>query len=283
MIWQTTHSLDEFEAATKDFVGSDPVRNILLANIPRRLRRQGLALYGDTPPRFGWIAGDDGVPAVFVQTPPYQVLVSALPAGAVESFVDVVVASGGVMGGINAPLATATAVAAAWTARTGRTATVAQHLRLFRLGELVPPDPMPEGSARAATAADRDLAVAWYVHFADHSRGPRPPDPGKLVDDALARGAMLLWEAGGEPVALAAWVGQEDGGTASIGPVYTPEHRRRRGYAAAATAEACRRASAAGAGTVVLFTDVQNATANGVYRRIGFTEVEDRQIIDFEG
>jgi predicted GNAT family acetyltransferase len=58
-----------------------------------------------------------------------------------------------------------------------------------------------------------------------------------------------------------------------IGPVWTPPERRRRGYAAAATAELAGRLRARG--EVVLFADRANPTSTGVYRRIGFRPVAE--------
>lgn len=278
MTWHTTHDLDEFETATGDFVRADPIRNILFANIPVRLRKRGLDFYGDTPPRFGWFTSGGRIAALFVQTPPFPVVLSELPEEAVEPFVGLVLGSGGVMAGLNAPIATSFTVPDRWGAQTGRVAEVRQHSRLFRLGTLTPPDPAPAGSARVATAEDRDMLIRWNVLFAEHSRGPEPVDIPRMVDDGIDRGSSLLWEVDGEPVSLAGSVATGFG-VASIGPVFTPEEHRRHGYAAAVTAEASRRVRAAGAAHVVLFTDVLNPTSNGVYQRIGFEPVEERRII----
>jgi predicted GNAT family acetyltransferase len=54
-----------------------------------------------------------------------------------------------------------------------------------------------------------------------------------------------------------------------IGPVFTPERFRRRGYAAAVTAAVARRLQAR-CSVVMLFADAANPTSNGVYRRLGF-------------
>jgi predicted GNAT family acetyltransferase len=61
--------------------------------------------------------------------------------------------------------------------------------------------------------------------------------------------------------------------------VFTPPEHRRRGYAGAVTAAASAAARAAGAGQVVLFTDLDNPTANAVYQRIGYRPVHDREVL----
>jgi predicted GNAT family acetyltransferase len=69
---------------------------------------------------------------------------------------------------------------------------------------------------------------------------------------------------------------------ARVGPVYTPPESRRRGYAGAITAAISRRALDDGAPQVSLFTDLANPISNGVYQRLGYVPVEDRQILEFE-
>jgi RimJ/RimL family protein N-acetyltransferase len=151
--------------------------------------------------------------------------------------------------------------------------------RLFRLGVLEPPEPHPHGAARVATTADRALVRDWFAAFEEEATGGGPVR-ASLIDDRLGYGGVLLWEAGGEPVALAART-RVAAGTARIGPVYTPPEHRRHGYGAAVTTAVSRAAMDAGASHVVLFTDLANPTSNGVYQRIGFRGVGDRLVLGF--
>lgn len=93
--------------------------------------------------------------------------------------------------------------------------------------------------------------------------------------DRISYGGMLLWEDAGVPVSLAGFF-RPVGAVTRIGPVYTPPALRGRGYAAGITHAATGAARAAGAQEVLLFTDLANPTSNGVYRRLGYTPVEDR-------
>jgi predicted GNAT family acetyltransferase len=63
--------------------------------------------------------------------------------------------------------------------------------------------------------------------------------------------------------------------------VYTPPEHRQRGYAAGVTAACSQHALDCGAEHVVLFTDLANPTSNGVYRRLGYQPVEDRQVLRY--
>lgn len=70
-------------------------------------------------------------------------------------------------------------------------------------------------------------------------------------------------------------------GMVRVGPVYTPQSLRGRGYAAAVTAQVCRRALDVGAREVVLFADLGNPTSNALYQRLGFRTVADHAVLDF--
>jgi predicted GNAT family acetyltransferase len=70
-------------------------------------------------------------------------------------------------------------------------------------------------------------------------------------------------------------------GVVRIRYVFTPAPLRGRGYAGAATAAATADALRDGASEVVLFTDLDNPTSNGLYQRLGFQPVQDRTVVTF--
>lgn len=110
---------------------------------------------------------------------------------------------------------------------------------------------------------DRERLVRWYLEFA--------ADVGEVPSEAAAArfadGRVTLWgNPDGMPVSLAG-VTPVIAGHVRVTTVHTPAHLRGRGYAGAVTAEASRAASAAGARQVLLFTNLDNATANALYLR----------------
>ena len=70
-------------------------------------------------------------------------------------------------------------------------------------------------------------------------------------------------------------------GQVRVGPVYTPPGLRGNGYAGAVTCEVSQAARDAGAGQVLLFTDLANPTSNALYQRLGYEPVEDRAVWSF--
>lgn len=92
------------------------------------------------------------------------------------------------------------------------------------------------------------------------------------IDPAL--GGTWLWEVEGEPVALSGYRGRTPNGI-RIGPVYTPPHARRQGYATALVATQSAWLLEQGRKLCFLFTDMANSTSNSIYRKIGYEKVGD--------
>ncbi|MEU3911213.1 GNAT family N-acetyltransferase [Streptomyces sp. NPDC029721] len=273
MTWTFSTDLAACLAAARPSVAAHPVVNTTLLSILDALERRGPHAYGDTDPVFGWWTAADGtVDGAVVHTPPFPLVLGALPPEAVRAL-------GGALAAdpllarvtkFNARRADAGILAEAW----GRPTRVAEELRLYRLGALRAPDPAPEGRARPATEADLPLLARWTAEFSRECDIPATPSEASLRD-RISYGGFLIWEHGGRPVSLAAFF-RPIGSASRIGPVYTPPAERRRGYAAGVTHAASGAAHAAGAGEVLLFTDLANPTSNSVYQRLGFTAVEDR-------
>jgi predicted GNAT family acetyltransferase len=156
------------------------------------------------------------------------------------------------------------------------------RMRLYALGQLLPPDPPPPGEPRTASTADRDLTLAWLDAFHDEAGPVGPRESERVVNDKLGYGGLILWEHEGRPVSLAGR-NRAAAGQARIGPVYTPPELRGRGFGGAATAAVTRAALDDGAEEVVLFTDLANPTSNTLYQRLGYRPISDWTVLRFAG
>jgi hypothetical protein len=78
---------------------------------------------------------------------------------------------------------------------------VSQRQRLYKLGELVRPNPHPDGAARIATTADAAVARALYSAFAADVGHDDAPE--QLIAARVQAGQLMLWEVDGEPVSIA--------------------------------------------------------------------------------
>jgi RimJ/RimL family protein N-acetyltransferase len=242
------------------------------------LRAGGQPTPGQEAPLFGWWGPPAGpVTAALLHTPPYPVLLTGLPAGSARELAELL--AGRWLAGVNAADGAAAEFAHAWAQVTGARHAEHRRSRLFRLGRLTPPDPMPAGSARVAGQPDAELLEAWLIAFQAEVNDLAGHNP-RTVEDRLSFGGLTLWEVAGRPVAMAG-VNRAAAGVVRVGPVYTPPELRGRGYAGAATAAVSEASLRAGAGAVVLFTDLSNPTSNALYPRLGYEPVEDRVVLRF--
>ena len=276
--WRLTESVETFAAHAYDVLAQEPERQTVALSAVESLR--GGVRWGPEPPVFGWYDGGSAFAAA-VLTPPYPLLLTAVPDGSADELADAIRLTRAPIAGVNGDRSTAEAFATAWTCGSGAATDVFMEQRLYRLDDrdaLVVDVP---GNGRRATVADGDLVVRWYTAFATEATpGLAPVDHSAVVRHRLTAGLIWLWEHDGVPVAVA---GRNPiaAGVARIGPVYTPDEHRRRGYGAAVTAACATDALAHGARGVVLFTDLANPTTNAIYQTIGFRPVEDRVVLRF--
>jgi predicted GNAT family acetyltransferase len=281
MAWTLTGSPDEYLAIAGGFLRSDPVRNTIALSAAETVRVRGPRTYGQVAPLFGWWRGGDGeVSAALLHTPPYGILLTALPEGSARPLAEALIARRREVRGVNGEEGVAAAFAAVWAGLTGARAEEFLRSRLYWLGRLRPPEPPPGGAARLATEADRDLLARWLAAFSEELADDVGRESDEVIDDRLSYGGLTIWESGGTPVSMAG-IHRPVAGTARIGPVYTPPEHRRLGYGGAATAAVSRAALDSGAENVVLFTDRANPASNALYQRLGFDPVEERVVLRF--
>jgi RimJ/RimL family protein N-acetyltransferase len=272
MAWLMTHSIGEFTGAAGEYLLADPVGNTVPLTVLEVLRERGLSAYADQPPLFGWHESAGQADGAFLHTPPLPVLVAGLPAAASAGLATLL--AGRSITGANVPEHHQADFAATWSSVTGGSSTVLKRMRLFRLGDLTPPDPFPPGTGRVASEEDYDFLVQWASEFGDET-GESSQEPARTVTDRLSYDGITLWEDGGRPVASASLT-RCVAGVCRVSSVYTPAEFRRRGYGAAVTTAVTRQALDLGARAVVLYTDLANPTSNALYQRLGYLAVSDR-------
>jgi GNAT superfamily N-acetyltransferase len=283
MPWELTASVDEYVAAAREFLVSRRVEHTIELGVVAGLRARPGAQHrdlGPDGPLFGWWRPDGGdVEAVVLHTPPYPLLLGGLPPGSAAELAARLAGVGRQLPGVNSQEHAAVCFATAWQDLTGACYATYRRSRLYRLAGLVPPEPMPDGAPRIAGEPDRQLLEGWYRAFADEMNDLTGSQPG-AVSDRLSYGRLTLWEVESRPVAMAGHV-RPAAGVVRIGPVYTLPQLRGRGYGGAVTTAVTSTAIGAGAGEVVLFTDLANPTSNALYRRLGYQPVGDRVTLRF--
>ncbi|MDH6129827.1 GNAT family N-acetyltransferase [Kitasatospora sp. GP82] len=285
MTWTLSTSLDDFRVVAGDFLAAQPALNTVPLTIVDRLAKDGPHAFGEGQPRFGWWQEEPQRPVsgVFVQTPPFGVVLGAMSGEAPSRLAEVLATAAAVaVPSVQGNKQLAAVFARAWERTTGRRAEVQVHERLYHLWALAQPDPAPSGSARLAVKADHALLVAWHEAFSAESAAARPGvDHNALVGRRIAEGLLHVWEDDGRPVSFAG-VSPVIAGMSRIGPVYTPPELRRRGYASGIVAAGSEHALAQGATEVLLYTDLANRTSNSIYQQLGYVMVHDALVLDLE-
>ncbi|MEE1664358.1 GNAT family N-acetyltransferase [Streptomyces sp. WAC07094] len=280
--WHLTEDLESFLTRAGEFLHSRPALHTLPLTVTETLRTRGLDVYGAEAPAFGCLERAGEVRAAFFRTPPHRLNLTPLTPEEADALAAHWAGLDRPLPGVSADHDTATAFAEAWQRHTGATPTLHERQRLYRLGTLTPPQPLPEGRGRVAGEQDREQLMLWHDEFAVAIGGLTSTDAGSWADARIASGRITFWETpDGTPVSMAG-VSPMVAGQIRVAPVYTPAHLRGRGYAGAATTEVSRAALAAGAAHVLLFADLANPTSNGLYQRLGYSAVTDFAMYDFE-
>jgi predicted GNAT family acetyltransferase len=277
----------EFLAAAGDHLALDPAMNTVVATIAQR--HVALAAEGESlPVQDWWLVVRDAAGEVVgtgmrtARSGSRPLFLQPMPDEAAVAVARTLHARGEEVLGVNGALPAVEVCAAELARLQGGRVEVAQHTRLFELGTLRDPAPVP-GRLVAADEDDLDLAVAWFEAFHDDAdeqagrpRGARAhlAVPPEHVQRRIRIGRLWFWvDEAGERVHMTS-AHPPSYGVARIGPVYTPPAQRGRGWASAAVAEVSRKILAEGA-RATLFTDQANPTSNRIYSALGYEPVVD--------
>lgn len=280
MPWEFSDEVEVYADRVWDLLAARPAENTVALTLIEHVRTG--RRWSTEPMLFGWYQAGQ-VSGAVSRTPPYELLLAAVPDDTVDELVAALRARGVSVPGINGDPAAVDRFAAAWTAGGLLGSTTRMRLRLYTLDSpaaLRPPIPPPPGRPRPARAADFDVAVDWCTTFQTEA-GAHEVDVEPAVRDRIENGLLWLWEDSAGTVVSLAGRTLAASGVARMGPVYTPPRHRRRGYGAAVTAACTHDALERDADHVVLFTDLGNPTSNAIYQQIGYQPIRDQKVIHF--
>lgn len=251
--WSLAGDPDEFVAGEEFLLGRAATNLPLLVALSAARRSGG----GRTPSLFGWWTSPGGaVGGAFVRPSFGSLLLGDMPLEAASALPGHLDAAPHAWEG-RSDLAEAFALECPGQP-------VGHRTRLHRL-ETLRSYSTPDGSARPAAPADRDLLDRWYEGI---TRGHGTPG---AVAGRLAAGDLTVWEAGGRVVAVAGH-GPRFGSVVRLDPIYTTDEHRGHGYATALVAALTRSLLDDGATEVVHVTTPANPAA---YQRLGYQPVAD--------
>ena len=247
----------------KSFLCSKPVHH----NLVLTLLQDRVAAY--KPGRY-WVATvcNNVVGVVFQSPLHFRAIVTPMESEVVSAMVDAISEANVPLPGVVGDVTTTAHFAGQWAACRKAAAVPFMGQRLYEVVEVVEPIGI-HGYLRKAVSSDRERLIDW-VHRFSEAIGDQERDPESVVDSRVAAGQLWLWDDAGA-VSMAGCTAPVEG-VARVQLVYTPSAHRNNGYASACVAGLSRRIRAEGH-RCILYTDLGNPIANGVYRRIGYRAV----------
>ncbi len=283
MILRTFGSAAEFLQEVRPSLETAEAANNLMYGLALRLERHPERI--KISPYLAAVHSARGLEAAALMTPPHNLVVMSADGAAAEEAYALIARdlrrSQWAVPGVLGPNDPALGFARVWQNLTGRHFTLGVRERVYELTRVIPPV-RPPGRMRLAAPGEEERVANWLYEF--HLEA-LPGEPTALSDHReearirLADQDIYLWE-DDQPVALAGRSRPTPNGCC-IGPVYTPEHFRRKGYATALTADLSQALLDSGKRFTALFTDLANPISNSIYQKIGYQAVCDFDLYRF--
>lgn len=270
----------EFLRRAEAWLMQAEAENCLILGIAHDMAARGE--HAKTGPYLMTIEAEDGVVGAALMTPPHDLLVSGLPAGAAEVLAQYLAEIGAPLPGLAGPAPETSVLAECWAAKAGRSCRPSMTLRLYRCDRLLPPDYSP-GHLRAAVDADVPLLTGWrqtYRREAGLGEKEEEEDHREVICRRIEQRQLFVWEHG-RPVCMACW-GGETPHAVRVFLVFTPPDLRKQGYATSCVAALTGRLLDSGKTCCCLYADLANPTSNNVYRNLGYQPIGDSRVWRFE-
>lgn len=256
----------------RQLLDADPVSTSVVATVATAQVRRG-----EDRGTYLWLEHDEEPVAVGVLLPGSPVALSDCTDAGAAAVAEALLRAGHCVAGASGPAGAAWAFVRRWEALTGVTVARGMAQGVYVCDQVRPPAGVV-GAARAAGTEDLPTVFGWFQQFATEAGLDPPSDPG--VSTMVGEGRVHLWlDPSGDPVSMVVERTSE-AGMARLGPVWTPVVYRRRGYASALTAHVTATVHARGH-RAMLFTDLDNATSNGIYQAIGYRRTGDAAMLRF--
>jgi predicted GNAT family acetyltransferase len=264
-------SAEAFLEAARPLLMTAEAENNLLIGVAQGIARNPGAAKN---PYLATVGNNAGVLACAVHIAPFKLVITAANREPIAALARDVFETIPHVEGVTGPSRSASDFALAWNKLSGVEPVLGMRFRIHETRTVVDSDlPMPPGHFRQASPDDAKLLAAWTELFVADARIPAPVDPSVIVDDAIKRGRLHVWE-NGVPVSMAAWAGKTPNGV-RINFVYTPPDVRGKGYGTACVKALTKQQLEQGNAFCWLYTDMSSAAPPNIFERIGYSPVSD--------
>ena len=227
---------------------------------------------------------DGEIVAACLMTPPHALqLVVFQPLPGIEKEIAEHLQNLGVeVSGIVGEQETSRLFAEAWVSNSGDQVKVLMNQGLYRIDAVTKGLQKSEGSWRVASKKDAEVLEEWYRLFEEETGIglSTKAEAAHKIDDFLERKEVYIWEVDGMPVSCMKKSRPSKNGI-TVSFVFTPTQYRGKGYARTLVAEVTDELLME-FDFVILYTDLNNATANKIYREIGYEQIANPVHLVFE-
>lgn len=268
-----------FRDSITEFLQRNEAENNLILGLVDSLAKDPTH-YSDQAPLLLSILENNNTVAAALMTPPYNLVVTqAQPIHSnalIESLIDHNIHIPGILG----PKQSSQFFAEAYCQRRDLKQKEKMNERVYQAEKVIHPA-YPPGKMRLATKEDFPLLVDWGIGFIRDALLPQHEveKVSAMTERKIEEKSLFIWENHG-PKSMASFQGHTPNGV-RVGYVYTPEMHRHFGYGSAITASLTQHLLDKGKKFCFLFTDLSNPTSNSIYKKIGYREVCDFEMIEF--
>ncbi|HEY0284082.1 MAG TPA: GNAT family N-acetyltransferase [Vicinamibacterales bacterium] len=237
---------------------------------------QGIARNPDATkdPYLATVGNETDVLACAVHVAPFKLVITRANREPIAALARDVFEAIPQLDGVTGPSRSADDFSLAWSKLSGVEPVLGMRLRIHETRKVVDSDrPSPPGHFRPAAPADLNLLAKWTEVFVSEARIAEPVDALRVVEDAIRRGRLHVWE-DPAPVSMAAWTGKTPSGV-RINFVYTPRELRGKGYGTACVKALTKQQLEEGNAFCWLYTDLSSAAAPNIFKRVGYWPVSD--------
>jgi len=225
-------------------------------------------------PYLATVGNQTGVLACAVHVSPYKLVITRANREPIVALARDVFQAVPQLDGVTGPSRSADDFALAWSKLSGLEPVLNMRLRIHEIRKIVDSNlPDAPGCFRPAVPADLHLLAKWTQVFVSEARIVDPFDAFRVVEDAITRGRLHVWDNDG-PVSMAAWTGKTPSGV-RINFVYTPRELRGKGYGTACVKALTNQQLEQGNAFCWLYTDLSSAASPNIFKRIGYWPVSD--------
>lgn len=167
-----------------------------------------------------------------------------------------------------------------WKELTHAKASIHMKQLIYQLEE-VQIKPSADGNLIHAAEKDLPLIANWLYQFGQEANeNINRSQAEQIAANFIKNQSLHLWETNSRIVSMANTSRKTKHG-ASINAVFTPDQFKKKGYATNAVAALSRKLLNQGFEFCSLYTDRENPTSNGIYKRIGYYEVGTSIVYNF--